>query len=348
MEKGTNRNLWLDGVMGVVTGDALGCPVQFMPREEIRGRARGPVTGMEGNGTYDMPVGTWTDDSSMTLALLDSICETGGIDLVDIMGRFVQWMFKGAYTPFGRAFDIGGTTMDSVGRYAMDHDVERCGGRGVRDNGNGSLMRILPVCLYGVLQVHGGAWSVDEAIRAVHGVSGLTHNHLRAKIGCGLYFFMVQAVIEGTGALAERPWTVTEETGALAERLQGGDSLAEMLQAGVDAGFAYYEQDAASREELAHYRRLRDLEAFAQTPESAIRGSGYVVEALEAAVWSLLVKDSLQEALLCAVNLGDDTDSVAAIAGGLAGLYYGHDAIPAEWLAAIQRREWIEELCMEM
>ncbi len=95
-----NQNIWLDGIMGVVTGDALGCPVQFMDREEIRGRERGPVTGMEGHGTYDMPVGTWTDDGSMTLALLDSIREKKRIDLDDIMSRFVDWYERGVYTPF--------------------------------------------------------------------------------------------------------------------------------------------------------------------------------------------------------------------------------------------------------
>ena len=87
------------------------------------------------------------------------------------------------------------------------------------------------------------------------------------------------------------------------------------------------------------------LDAFARLPEGRIRGSGYVVEALEAAVWCLAVTDSLEAALLKAVNLGEDTDTVAAIAGGLAGLYYGYDAIPADWLAAIKRREWIEGLC---
>ena len=101
------RNIWLDGVMGVIIGDALGCPVQFLERGEIK--ERGPVTGMEGYGTYDMPAGTWTDDGSLTLATLDSINMHGGIELEGIMTNFVDWYEKGKYTPFGEAFDIGNT-----------------------------------------------------------------------------------------------------------------------------------------------------------------------------------------------------------------------------------------------
>ena len=95
-----------------------------------------------------MPVGTWTDDSSMTLALLASIREKGAIDLEDIMKRFAKWLVDGEYTPFGKAFDIGGGTMAAITRYLRDRDIRTCGGTTDHDNGNGSLMRILPACLY--------------------------------------------------------------------------------------------------------------------------------------------------------------------------------------------------------
>ena len=104
------RNIWLDGIMGVVVGDALGCPVQFMSREEIASRPEGTVTGMEAGGVYQMPEGTWTDDSSMTLALLDSINELGEVDLEDIMDSLTCWYYEGEYTPFGEAFDIPAIT----------------------------------------------------------------------------------------------------------------------------------------------------------------------------------------------------------------------------------------------
>ena len=313
MEKG--KNIWLDGIMGIIIGDALGCPVQFMERDELK--ERGLVTEMEGHGTYDMPVGTWTDDGSMTIATLDSINALGKIDLEDIMTSFVDWYEDGEYTPFGEPFDIGNTCSFAIEAYEKDHDLLTCGRTSDRSNGNGSLMRIIPVCLY----AYEKGLTDDDAIKYVHAVSGLTHNHARSKMACGLYYFCVCAVLEGDGNLRDR------------------------LQNGMDQGFAYYEKDIANRVELSYYGRLRDLSEFADKEESEIKSTGYVVDSLEAAIWSLINTDSFKECELKAVNLADDSDTIGAIAGGLAGLYYGYESMPEEWLSVIQRREWIEEMC---
>ena len=123
------------------------------------------------------------------------------------------------------------------------------------------------------------------------------------------------------------------------------NNLRERLQRGIDHDFAFYQSDIRNLTELAYYGRLRDLSSFMQTEENKIKSSGYVVDTLEAAVWSLLNTDSLRDCLIKAVNLGDDADTVGAVAGGLAGLYYGYDQIPTDWLAAIQRRDWIEKMC---
>ena len=307
-------NIGKSGIMGVVVGDALGCPVQFESREEVM---RHPVTGMRGYGTFNLPPGSWTDDSSLTLALLESIRRTGGIDYTDIMDNFVKWLDGGEFTPYGYAYDIGRGTMSAIKRYMRYHKPHKAGNIDERSNGNGSLMRIMPAVLYCI----DNALSSDEAIDVIHKVGGLTHAHIRSNIACGLYYFV---------ALALR---------------NGDDTLAERLQSGLDKGFAFYEQYLADHENLEYYDRMRDLEAFASLPEGSIRSSGYVVDALEAAIWALANSGSFDGALLKAVNLGDDTDTVGAIAGGLAGLFYGYDAIPADWLAAIQRREWIEGLC---
>ena len=311
------NNIWLDGMMGVVVGDALGCPVQFMSREEIAGREAGPVKGMESGGVYDMPEGTWTDDSSMALAALDSIRELSEVDLEDIMQSFVDWYEDGEYTPFGEAFDIGNTCSTAIEKFEKEQDPMTCGGTSERSNGNGSLMRIMPACLY----AYDRKLSAEEAVKIVHEVGGLTHNHLRAKIACGLYYFCVKEILDGEGSLKKR------------------------LQKGLDDGFAFYEKDIANRVELSYYGRLRDLEEFAVVPEEGIKTTGYVVDSLEAALWSLIRTDNFRDCLLTAVNLGDDSDTVGAIAGGLAALYYGYKGIPGEWLAVIKRREWIEELC---
>ena len=121
--------------------------------------------------------------------------------------------------------------------------------------------------------------------------------------------------------------------------------LCERLKAGLERGFEFYEAFLADKDNLRPYDRLQDPDAFAAVPEGRIKSSGYVVDTLEAAVWSLITTDSFEQALLKAVNLGDDTDTVGAVTGGLAGLYYGYDRIPAEWLSAIKKREWIEGLC---
>ncbi|MBQ3663268.1 MAG: TIGR02452 family protein [Clostridia bacterium] len=311
------KNIWLDGIMGVVVGDALGCPVQFLDRETV---ARNPVRGMRGHGTFNLPAGSWTDDSSMTLALLDSIRENRKFVYEDIMDRFVKWMYEGEYTPFGYSFDIGNGTKQAVSNYRWNGNVRTCGGRSPGNNGNGSLMRIMPACLYCAVRNGKDLTDVD-AVKLIHRVSGLTHNHLRAKIACGLYFFMTRALINESGTLIER------------------------LQSGLDDGFRYYGIMESNAEDLAYYDRLRDLSVFREVPAEAIRSSGYVVDSIEAAVWSLITTDSFEACELKAVNLGDDTDTVGAIAGGLAGLYYGYGAIPSDWLDKIQRREWIESLC---
>ena len=312
------KNYWKDGVFGVVVGDALGCPVQFEDRAIVAGH---PVTDMRGNGTFKLPAGTWTDDSSMTLALLDSICKTDKLDLKHIMGNFVDWFDEGDFTPFGVSFDIGLGTMRAITAYKHRKNPRQCGSYDEHNNGNGSLMRIMPACLYCYEQ----GLEDKEAIKQIHLVGSLTHAHIRSNIACGLYYFMVKAVLSGK-----------EHT------------FKARLQEGLNLGFAYYGKALADHENLEYYDRLRDLGQFGETPAERIRSSGYVVDTLEAAVWSLINTDSYESALLKAVNLGDDSDTVGAIAGGLAGLGYGCGGlwgIPQKWIDAIQKKDWIANLC---
>ena len=311
-----NTNIWLNGIMGVVVGDALGCPVQFESRKEV---ARHPVTDMRGYGTFNLPEGSWTDDSSLTIALLESIRRIGKIDLDDIMENFMKWLYNGDFTPYGQSYDIGRGTMQAIDRYSRNRNAKKCGGG--EEWNNGSLMRILPACIYCNVMETSGIYSDCDAIDVIHSVGGLTHAHIRSNIACGLYFFMVKQILIGEGPLQER------------------------MQEGLTQGFAFYESRLADKENLHYYDRLRDLTAFKSLPAEKIKSTGYVVDALEAAVWSLITTDRFDQALLKAVNLGDDTDTVGAIAGGLAGLYYGYDTIPENWLSAIKRREWIEEMC---
>lgn len=317
------KNKWQDGIFGVVVGDALGCPVEFEDRSTLQ---EDPVTDMRGYGTFNLPAGSWTDDSSLTLALLDSLGEKSSVVLSDIMDKFAAWYSSGDYTPYGNTFDVGNGTAEAICRYIEGEDVTACGGAAERNNGNGSLMRIMPVCLFCYEQEKSGKMDRKTAIETVHAVSALTHAHLRSKIACGLYYLMASAILND----------------------EEGSPLIDLLQRGITEGWRFYEQDASALPELAHYSHLLDLHYFAALAESSIRSSGYVVDTLEAAVWSLITTDSYAECALRAVNLGHDTDTVAAIAGGLAGLYYGAANIPAEWMAVIARRDWICSLCEKM
>jgi len=311
------NSIWKDGMYGLIVGDALGVPVEFTSRAE---RRSDPVIGMRAYGTHNQPAGTWSDDSSMALATLDSIKENEGLNYKDIMDKFTAWCLYADYTPFNDVFDIGNATSRAIIKYGKGAEPLQSGGETEWDNGNGSLMRILPVCLYLFEKQKRICTSENESIYAIHAASALTHAHLRSQIACGIYYFLVKAVIEKPGELIDR------------------------LQIGMDNAYKYYREDIKNYPELDNYDRLIDLWEFKITPEEEIKSCGYVVDTLEAAVWCLINTNSYAEAVLKAVNLGDDTDTVGAVTGGLAGLYYGYAGIPDEWKSVIQRKDWIDEL----
>ena len=308
-------NIWKSGMYGLIVADAMGVPVEFSSRED---RKLDPVTDMRGHGTYYQPEGTWSDDSSMAIATLASIRDKGKIDYKDIMDRFQDWCTNGGYTPFDNVFDIGIATSRAIMKYSTGADPLQSGGETEWDNGNGSLMRILPVCLYIFEKQKNVKLTDNEAIDIIHNCSALTHAHLRSKIACGIYYFLVKAVLDKYGELTER------------------------LQQGVDNAFKYYGESTES--ELDNYNRLISLSEFKDISEDRIKSTGYVVYTLEAAIWCLINTPSYEEAILKAVNLGDDTDTVAAITGGLAGLYYGYGNIPEKWKSKLQKRDLIDSL----
>ena len=345
------NNIWRNGMMGLIVGDALGVPVQFMERDEIRNRAEGLVTGMESGGVYEMPEGTWSDDSSMALCTLDSILENGTLDPVEVMLKFVRWEVKGEYTPFGEAFDQGNTCSGAIYDFIREPDVETCGRTGEYDNGNGALMRILPTCLYYYdRQVNFKADMTKEAIAGIDEISGLTHNHARSKMACGLYYFIIKELLY---SLERYEIVLSQYDKAVADaypnevligRRPEKPQLKQLIQKGLDDGFRYYGSDIRNLTEIAHFGRLFNMDEFGQVPENEIVSSGYVVASIEAAIWCLINTSSYRECVLKAVNLGDDTDTIAAIAGGIAGLYYGYEDIPEDWIDCIKRREWLEDM----
>lgn len=283
-----------DGIMGLVVGDALGVPFEFRARDTFK------ATDMVGYGTYNQPAGTWSDDSSMTLATLESIGRLGYVDPGDIMENFSKWLAFGKFTPYGEVFDAGSATRRAIARYRQGLSPAECGGRQEMDNGNGALMRILPVALY------------SNNLRDIHDVTKLTHAHPISIAANEYYWYICRNLLEGMDVKFSL------------HRLKG--------QPGNDTPFD----------------RLIILDTLSR---DEIKSSGYVVDTLEAALWCILKTDNYRDCVLLAVNLGEDTDTVAAVAGGLAGIAYGvggERGIPEEWINQIPRREWIADLCAKI
>lgn len=305
-----------DGIIGLAIGDAIGVPVEFRSRQEL---TKAPVVSMRKYGTHYQPRGTWSDDTSLTLALMDSIIEKNEIDYVDIMNRFSNWLLYNDYTATGEVFDVGNSTSRAIMNYGRGVNPLECGGISEYENGNGSLMRILPTAYY--LRKHSDL-EIESQMNIIYNISALTHRHPISLIGCGIYINIAMNLLEGML------------------------SLYESVEQGIKTAFEYYERKAWN--DVYAYLRLMDLSIFLELPDSEIKSSGYVVHTLESALWCLLNTNSYAECVLKAVNLGDDTDTVGAVVGGLAGIYYGLEKIPKDWLDVLARRQYIEELCEEL
>ena len=306
-------------MIGHAIGDALGVPVEFDSREEI---AKNPVTDMRGYGTYPMPAGAWSDDTSMSLAALDAMSKTDW-STFDVLVNFSKWLTGAQYTPTDETYDVGKTCMKSVLRfidkcYCQDEgfvrpdDFDPCeiGLKGERDNGNGSLMRIHPFVLYAYFN-NLDYWMWMACVRTG---SSLTHAHDRSLMGCYIYGYCLTELLRNPSMQA--------------------------LKDAID----FAGKDLDYLPEFEHYSRIFDPD-FASLTECEIKSSGYVVDTLEAALWCVLTTDNYKDCVLKAVNLGGDTDSIAAVAGGLAGALYGLKGIPKEWMSTLIQREYIEKIC---
>ena len=320
------------GIMGQIVGDALGLPVQFRPRED---RDLDPVTDMRGYGAFDMPPGSWSDDSSLILATMDGLAASLKkeerlenlslneiIDYEIIMKNFSKWLNEGEFTPYGFAYDVGGATMDGIGRYDMGTEPTLSGGIGERDNGNGSLMRILPISLFIHYLSQKYSFDEEDKMEAVHNLSSLTHRHRRSQMTCGIYVNIALEFLENNGSDL---------------------SLEELIANGINKSKEYYFNNPSFEKELHHFDRVFSLN-IQNLPRDEIKSGGYTISSLEASIWCLLNNENYKDTLLQAVNLGHDTDTTACIVGGLAGIYYGYEEIPNEWIDELARLDYIEDL----
>ena len=317
----TNTNLVTDALLGVAVGDALGVPAEFVSREL---RDERPVVDMRAYGTHNQPAGTWSDDTSLTLCLADMLC--GPFSLEALAGNFINWQEHGMFTARGHVFDVGIATSQAIHRLRTGTPPTLAGGADQYSNGNGSLMRILPLVFY---TRH---LRIEVRFRHTRDVSSLTHRHIRSVIACFIYLEYARLLLDGV-----------EKHTAL-HQLQ--DSLPAFLLT----------CEGVTEEELNRFHRVLALRVghydpsppLAQLPRSEIYSDGYVLHTLEASLWCLLNTATYAEATLTAVNMGSDTDTTAAVTGGLAGILYGANSIPPEWLALLAQRKYIEELAGKM
>ena len=181
----------VDAVIGHAIGDAMGVPTEFCIREKLLSN---PVTEMIGYGSHPVPEGTWSDDTSMSIATIDSIINNNGdINLKDIMMNFYYWLKETKYTPHGEVFDAGRTCIKAVINFSKGVGVDKCGLDDIYSNGNGSLMRIYPIALY----AYYNKLKEKEIIDLVNKVSSLTHAHEVSKLGCYIYVRYILYLLDG-------------------------------------------------------------------------------------------------------------------------------------------------------
>jgi len=295
-------------MIGHAIGDALGVPVEFGTRAEL---VKAPIKDMIGNGTYPVPKGAWSDDTSMSLCAFD-VLKNDVIDYDRIMVNFGRWYYKDKFTPTGEMFDVGNTCSLAIDNYfAYNKPYTECGLDKATSNGNGSLMRIHPFVLY----LADKNLAIEKKIEIIHTASALTHAHERSKIACGIFAFIM--------------WELLKENSK------------EAINRGIEKAKEFYSES----KELHFYNRI--IDGIERIPIDEIKSTGYVVDTLEAAIWCLLNTNSYEECVLKAVNLGDDTDTVAAVAGGLAGALYSYEKIPDKWKNTLIKKDYIEKMCKD-
>ena len=300
------NNQYLGAIIGHAVGDAMGFPTEFSKREEL---LQNPVIEMIDSPDVGQPAGSWSDDTAMEIATIDSFIQKKYFDYKDIMDKWVKWISKSEYTPTGVAFDIGRTCLKAIKKFCNGTAPLQCGSTSINENGNGSLMRILPVALY--------AYSKKLDDTSIHKltneVSSLTHAHEVSRLGCYIY---VQFIIN----------------------LLKGKTKEEAYKHIQDLDYRSFRMDS-----IHHYARILNEQIEFQILDN-IKSTGYIVDTLVSAMWIFMNAQHYKEAIIASTNIGGDTDTIGAIVGSMAGIYYGFEDIPSSWLDKLQRKDYLMEL----
>ena len=298
-------------IYGFVIGDAMGVPIEFEDREKL---IKSPVTNMLGYGSYDVPKGVWSDDTSMTLATMDSIIvNKNKLNYNDIADKFCEWINNAKYTATNEVFDIGTTTKYSLMRYWNNKiDATKCGGNAISENGNGSLMRMLPIAFYCFYN----KTEDNDIINIVRNTSSITHAHEISIIGCYMYVKYIIFILSNNNKT---------ESYKLLQKID----------------YSIFNKD-----NINLYERIIKYDISKYSLDT-IKSTGFVVDTLESALWVILNTESFNEAIIGSVNLGGDTDTIAAITGSIAGILYGYDSINEKWIKDIKNKELLSKYIYE-
>jgi ADP-ribosylglycohydrolase len=296
------------GIIGVATGDALGVPYEICSRVEMEAN---PAKDMIGFQSHNQPAGTWSDDSSLTFCLMEGLIPTLHLELVGKLTT--KWLREDYWCAAQKAFGSGGTTRKAVHKLEQGFPAISCGGTDENSNGNGSLMRILPLAFYLKDEK-----KIATRFSTVQKVSSITHAHFRSVFACFIFVEFGILLLQGLN------------------KFEAYEKLKTIIN-------KFSKAQNFDLKEVTIFDRILNENIFDQDIQN-IRGSGYVVHALEASLWCFFNTNSYAACVLKAVNLGEDTDTTAAIAGGLAGMYYGADAIPQKWKTQLARYEDIQQL----
>lgn len=291
-------------LIGLAIGDAVGVPAEFKSRRYL---IEHPIKDMVGYGTYNLPPGTFSDDTSLSMCLAEVLIDEYNIE--KLAKYFLKWYDEAFWSARGEVFDVGNTTEKVILKLKQGQPAILAGNDDEYSNGNGSLMRILPLLFF----IHNKP--IEERFKYISEVSSVTHRHIRSIIACFYYLEFARYIMQGKNKV----------------------EIYTLLQQEIPA---FLQQNNVSDAEIAHFERLLK-EDISMLHEEKIRSSGYVVDTLEASVWCFMTTENYADAVLKAVSLGDDTDTNASITGGLAGLYYGIENIPAHWIAQLARKDEI-------
>lgn len=302
----------ISAFLGLAIGDALGVPVEFKSREEI---AQNPVSDMLAFGTHQQPAGTWSDDGALAFCLAASLCQKYDID--DIAKNFVLWYDYGFWAAHNEVFDVGIATAQAIQRLKNGTPALLAGNTEEKSNGNGSLMRILPLAFY--IQQH----DMKTRFQYVSDVSAITHRHIRSVLACFIYVEFALELLKGHNK--------------------------QQAYANMQENVHRFLAENPVCDEAEKHRFHRILGGILPNCEvDEISSSGYVLDTLEASIWCFLKYEGYAEIVLNAVNLGKDTDTTGCVAGGLAGLYYGAENISQKWINRLAKKDDIIALAQQL